>query len=343
MKKLIAIALTLAMVFALAACGGSASTTPSSTSAGQSDSVSKEKNTKVDYPTKPITLYCGFSAGGSSDLLCRILAESMTEKIGQPVTVVNKNGGGGWVCWSEVIKTVEPDGYTFSLINSPNVTMGKYDTANPREYDHNDFDLLGNHVSDYNVVACRKDETRFNDMASFIEYAKNNTLIVGSSAAGIMSDDGTIVERMNKELGTKIEIVTTKGAKDNETYLLNKSTDILVGNVSDVLTGKKNGDFTVMCVFAPERVSLMDDVPTCKELGFGEIYGNSSRGYALPKGVDPAVREILYNAIVESINDPKTISALEAIGAATEFVPQEEYAKFLDDGVNAAKAVYGVN
>lgn len=296
----------------------------------------------ADYPSKTITLLCGYAAGGSSDLLCRILANSLQEKIGQTVIVENLTGGGGWVCWNEMIKNRQPDGYTFCLVNTPNYDLGKYDTANPREYDYLALDLLCNEVSDYNVIAIRADEDRYTDMASLIEYAKDNFLLVGASASGVMSDDGTIVERLNREFGTQIELVTTTGAKDNETFLLNKSADLLVGNVSDVLTGKQNGTFKVICVFAPERVSLMDDVPTCEELGFGEIVGSSSRGYAFPQGVDPEIRETFYKALTEAVNDPETIAQLEAIGAVTNFVPQEEYADFLLNDIETAKAIYDI-
>ena len=294
------------------------------------------------YPEKPITLICGYSAGGSSDLLCRILANSLQKKIGQTVIVENKTGGGGWVAWTEMIKRVKPDGYTFSLINSPNYSLGMYDTTNPREFGYDALDLLANEVSDYNVIAIRPDEDRYTDFASMVAYAKANVLLFGASASGIMSDDDTIAQRLNKELGTQLQQVTTTGAKDNEVFLLNKSADFLIGNVSDVLTGMKSGTLKVLCVFAPERVSLIPDVPTCAELGFGEIVGGSDRGYALPKGVDPAVREVLYNALVEAINDPETIQALKDIGAVTNFVPQEDYAAFLEKGIEVAKAVYGV-
>ena len=80
----------------------------------------------ADYPDKPITLYCGYSAGGSSDLLCRILAAKLQEKIGQTIVVEDKTGGGGWVLWTEMIKNVAPDGYTFCLINTPNFSRSAY-------------------------------------------------------------------------------------------------------------------------------------------------------------------------------------------------------------------------
>lgn len=294
------------------------------------------------YPEKPITLICGYSAGGSSDLLCRILANSLQEKLGTSVVVENLTGGGGWVCWNEIIKNTTPDGYTFCLVNTPNFNCGRYDATNPREYGIEDIDLLCNEVSDYNVIAVAANDDRFPDMNALVEYGKSNMLFYGASASGVMSDDGTIMERLNASFGTQFEQVPTGGAKDNETFLLNGTTDVLVGNVSDVLNGKNNGTFRVLCVFAPERVSLMDDVPTCAELGLGEIVGSSSRGYGLPKGVDPEVRAILYNALVEAVNDPATIQQLADMGAVTNFVPQEDYAAFLQNDTELAKAVYGI-
>lgn len=295
----------------------------------------------ADYPDKPVTLYCGYSAGGSSDLLCRILQPKLQEKLGQTVVVEDKTGGGGWVLWTEMIKNVKPDGYTFCLINTPNYSLGIYDATNPREYSYDALDILCNHVSDYNVVAIRSDENRYTDFKSLVEYAQTHELLYGSSASGIMSDDGTIGERLNMEMGCQLFPVTTSGAKDNETFLLNKSADLLIGNISDVLTGMKAGTFKVVCVFAPERVELLPDVPTCIELG-GTIVGSSDRGYALPKGVDPAIREVLYKALVEAINDPETIKALEDIGAATNFVAQEDYAAFIENNIATAKAAYGI-
>lgn len=295
-----------------------------------------------DYPTKPITLICGYSAGGSSDLLCRILAERLTKELGQPVTVVNKVGGGGFVAWSELVKSTKADGYTFALINSPNLVAGKYDKANPRDFDHTNMDTLVNHVTDYNVIACRVNETRFKDFASFVEYAKKNDILFGTSSTGIMSDDDTIAQMINKKLGTRLTPVVTTGAKDNETYLMNKSTDVLIGNVSDVLTGMKNGEFRVFCVFAPKRVSLIKEIPTCEELGFGAIYGSSSRGYAFPKGVDQNIRKVFLNALMKSIQSPECIKALEDMGAITELVSDSKYAAFLDGIRENAKSLYNI-
>ena len=167
MKKLFALLLALTMVLSLGA-------------AAFADG---------DYPSNTITLYCGYSAGGGSDVICRILAEKLTEKLGQTVIVEDVTGSGGWVLWTQMLESTEPDGYTFCMVNTPNYNLGAYDTANPREYHYEDLDLLCNWVSDYNAIAIRTDEDRFTDWDSFVAYWKENPLISSASAVGIMSDD----------------------------------------------------------------------------------------------------------------------------------------------------------
>lgn len=336
---------------------GCASQQQSTSTAGQTVKESSETNvdapespdaqtapaTKtIDYPTKAITLYCGFSAGGSSDIMCRLVATKMQELLGQPVTVVNKTGGGGWVCWNEIIKSVEPDGYTFTLINTPNYSMGAYDATNPREYKFDDLDLLMNQVTDYCTLSIKKDETRFHDMVSFIEYAKENEILSAANAVGIMSDDGTVMNRLNQSLGTKITAVQTNGFKDNETMLLNGSIDVLVANVSEVANANKNGDYKVICIFGPDEDPYLPGVPTCTSLGYGDIIGHSSRGYALPKGVDSEIREILNDALRRAIEDPEVMQQLQDMGTNVNILEGQDYYQFLEEDIETCKHVYGI-
>lgn len=299
------------------------------------------KNTD-DYPNKPITLMLGFSAGGSSDVMVRILANTMEKYIGQPIVVVNKPGAGGWVTWEELAKTTKPDGYTFALINSPNITLGAYDDVNPRTLTIDDFDLLANHVTDYSIIAIRKDESRFNDLASLVEYARSNTLLSACSATGIISDDATVTEYLNMQYGTDFQIIQTAGAKDSETMFIAGNSDILVANIADILAPYKNGDYKIIAVFSPERVDLLPDVPTAKELGFGDILMYSARGYALPKGVDSEIKEKLLKALKDSINDSEVKDKLLELGAVTDFKEGQEYYDFLLENIENSKKIYGI-
>ena len=344
-KRFLAVLLVIVMLVTFASgCTQKTPEKPASTDtpAPGSNSLEENKSTEIDYPKKPITLMLGFSAGGSSDVMVRILANTMEKYIGKPVVVVNKPGAGGWVCWEELAKSVKPDGYTFSLINSPNISLGAYDTVNPRTLTIEDFDLLANQVTDYSVIAIRKDESRFTDLASLVEYAKNNTMLSACSATGIISDDATVTEYLNMYYDTDFQVIQTAGAKDSETMFLSGNSDILVANIGDILPQYKNGEYKIIAVFSPERVDLMPDVPTAKESGFGDILMYSARGYALPKGVDPAIREILLDALKKSINDPEVKDKLLELGAVTDFKEGQEYYDFLNSNIENSKKIYGI-
>lgn len=338
MKKILSLILILSIILTLSTACSQNSDVPK-----PETKTTEKSETKADnYPSKPITVYVGYSAGGSSDVMVRILASAMEKYIGQPVVVVNKTGAGGWVAWEELIKTVKPDGYTFSLINTPPVTLGAYDAANPRSYTIDDFDLLANQVTDYNVIAIRNDETRYTDLASLIEYAKNNTMLSASSSTGIMSDDGTVVEYFNMNYGTDFQVVQTAGSKDNETMFISGNTDILVANIGDVLPAYKNGDYKIIAIFSPERSELLPDVPTLSELGFGDAYMFSARGYALPKGVDPEIKAKLLDALRSAINDPEVVEKLNELGAQTDYLEGQEYYDFLKANIDISKKIYNM-
>lgn len=337
-KRFLCLMLVLSMVFTVATgCSqGQEAQQPQSeqpaTAGGSAD---------IDYPTKPITVNVGFSAGGSSDVMVRLLANTMEKYIGQPIVVVNKPGAGGWVVWEELVKSVKPDGYTFALVNSPNISLGAYDDVNPRSYTIDDFDLLCNQVTDYSVLCIRNDETRFTDLPSLIEYAKNNTVLSACSALGIISDDASVTEYFNMNEGTDFQIIQTAGAKDSETMFISGNSDILVANIGDILTAHNSGNYKVIAVFAPERVDLLKDVPTAKELGY-DLYMFSARGYALPKGVDPAIRAKLLEALKSAINDPAVKDKLAELGAVTDYKEGQEYYDFLKSNIENSKQIYGI-
>nr|WP_072515046.1 tripartite tricarboxylate transporter substrate-binding protein [Ndongobacter massiliensis] len=341
MRRFISTVLILVMVFGLAACGGK-ETQENPPAESSENTQSEEANAeKTDYPTKTITLYCGYSAGGGSDVICRVLSEKLTKYLGQTVIVENVTGSGGWVLWSQMFAEKNPDGYSIYLVNTPNYNLGAYDLANPREYTYEDADLLCNWVSDYNAIGIRKDETRYTDWDSFVAYWKENPLVSSASAVGVMSDDATLVDRLCNYYKTEVSMLQTNGASDNQAMLLSGSTDFMVGNVSEMANAHLNGEYKLICVFAPERDKFVSDVPTFKELTGEEMIGDSSRGFALPKGVDPAIREIIMEALRETINDPETMKQMDSIYTPVNYVEGDAYYELMQNRLEAALKAYG--
>lgn len=310
MKKLFAIILTLAAIFAVFAISASA---------------------EAVWPTSDVTFVCNSSAGGTTDLMMRILAKALQEKSGYNINVVNTTGANGWVAYLECHNSAATDGTALYNCNTPSFEMGAFDENNPREFTIDDYILLCNHVSDPNVICFRNEENRWTDFASFIEYAKDNVVITPATDVTIASDDANMVAYINEAFGTKIDIVQVDGNGDATTMLLNGDADCLISNVGNCANNHKNGTYVVACVFAAERSPLLDDVATCSELGLGEICGASNRGYMFPLGVDEEIVAAAREVLAELIADPAVVQEVADTGAATNLLVGDDYYKFLDN------------
>ena len=344
MKKLIAFALALVMLLAFAAC--TKSTTPTTAAPEKQETKTEaapaaEAKADTNWPTKPITLLCGYSAGGSSDLGCRYLAEALREELGQPVVVENVPGSGSWLAWNQLLQTTDKDGYTFALVNL-SALYGHYDTTNPREHTIEDFELLANHVIDYHVLCIRNDETRFSDYASLVEYAKNNNIIFAAATNNITSGDGTVAKMLEVKHGCKITVIPVDGASDATTMFLAGETDILSANVGDVMDAAENGYHPIV-IFAPERSSYIPDVPTSAETGVDDYVSFSARGYAYMKGVDQKIVDRMIEALTKAFNNQKYQEQMAAMGAQTKLYTGQEYKDLLNSQLDSRLEIWGVS
>ena len=211
----------------------------------------------ADWPTKPITLICGYGAGGSSDLGCRYLAAALEKQLGVPIVVENRPGSSSWVAWNRFLHNTPADGYTFALVNLSAI-FGHYDETNPRKETIDDFELMANQAIDYQVIAIRPDETRFTDYKSLLEYAKTHELLVAAAGTGIASGEASVAKMMEKWHGAKVSVVPVSGASETNTMFISGNVDFLIANVGDVVLNPEN--FKNVVVFAPKRVAQLPDV-----------------------------------------------------------------------------------
>lgn len=337
MKKLLILLLALMMLISFTACSndnGTASSEQGTTN--QSTSESSD-----DWPNKPITLLVGYSAGGSSDLGARYLSSALEKELGQPVIVENVPGSGSWLAWNQLLNSSENDGYTFALVNL-NAMYGHYDEANPREATIDDFELLANHVIDYQVVAIRSNETRFTDFTSLVEYSKTTPIIVAASSTGIVSGDASVAKMMEMDYGSQITIIPVDGSSDAEAMFLAGETDVLFGNVGDVMEASDNGYKVVVC-FSEERSKYLPDVPTAGELGLGEYVSFSARGYAYMKGVDEEIVAKMTQALEIAYNDDEYQTNMSNMGAELVLVTDEDYYNLLIDQLDRRLNYWGVS
>ena len=211
------------------------------------------------------------------------------------------------------------------------------------KYDQNDFEMICNEVTDSNCLAIRVDDDRYSDWDSFAAYWKQaGSLITSASGLGITSDDATADMLVANDLGVDVDIIASGGSGDNVTFLLNGTTDFLMGNVSEMVAAHNDGQFKILCVFAEERDPNLPDVPTYEELTGNLVVGCSSRGYAMLKDIPDDIKQILGDAVKAAVQDPDLIEQLNAIYTTTDYKEGQEYVDYMNEQQQQARETWGV-
>lgn len=257
------------------------------------------------YPDKPITIYCGYAAGATTDLTARALAAGAEKLLGVPVMVENKPGGGATVC-AALVASKKPDGYTLAVVSTgviavrPHLLKVAYDPLK-------DFTLLIQY-SRYIGGLCVLSESPIKTIEEFIKYAKANPGLSYSSP-GMYTQQHLAVELFRQCQGLEFKHVPTKGGAEANTQLLGKHVNFVAGAGQHVQY-LKQGLFRMLLVFNTEkRDPNYPDVPTLKELGCLDA---PALGYLVvgPKGMPAEIAQKLektFRRVTESAEFQKVL------------------------------------
>lgn len=287
----------------------------------------KSADTSANYPEKPINMIVAFGPGGGSDIGARMVVPFVEEELGVTINVINKPGAAGWVGWTDLVKA-KPDGYTIGMINSPSMISGYLDPQYNREEDLDSFDLIALQVLDLGAFAINPNDTRFTNAEELIEYAQKNETTCAQDGVG--SDDWMALTRFNLKYNTKFTSVAQDSTAESLAALMGGHVDVVFANVGELKVPHENNEIKIIGVMHDERSSFLPDVPCTKEMGY-EVYSNSSRGFAAPAGLDPAVKEKLVDAFEKAITNPEHIEKMKDMGLEVVFMKGEEYKNLLLD------------
>jgi len=332
MKKIIALALALCMVFALTACGGSTGSTSTTTSTSESSAPEKAAESKAFKPDGPVTLIVAYKAGSGTDGPARILAQYAEKYIGQTVVVENVDGGSGSIGWSQ-LASADPDGMTIGVMNLPNFNnsivqeLGTYKTS--------DFKAICNHVTETSIVIVRADDDRFPDLKSLVEYAKENQ--VNASTNGAKASNHIGAQAFAKSAGFSYVDINAGGTADQLLSLRNTESDFTVVKLGDI-AGQESA-YRILGIFATERDPRIPDVPTLAELGYYDQWLGSSRAIVAPAGVSDDVIAFYEEALKATMEDADYLAAATSFDtnfldhtATTALIEQQQaFAESLGD------------
>jgi tripartite-type tricarboxylate transporter receptor subunit TctC len=280
-----------------------------------------------DFPSRPITMVIPFAAGGPTDILGRVVAQRMSEILGQQIVIENVGGGGGQTGSRRVLEA-KPDGYTILLgtvgTHAQSQTMSKKTIYNAAT----DFTPVALLADAPLALIARKDFPAA-DLKEFIAYARANAskMQFGSSGAGSATHLGCIVANM--AMGTNIVHVPYKGSGPAMHDLQGGRLDFMCTIVSLAKPQIDGGTVKAYAIMTKERSPALSDLPTALEQGTTGMEAYTWNALFLPKGVPPQVVKRLADAASESLDTPAVRERLTGVGVEI-VTPQRRTPEYLD-------------
>lgn len=271
----------------------------------------------AEYPNKPLTYIICFNPGGESDITARIQEQPLKKYFGNDVIITYKIGGGGSIGWSELIRS-KPDGYTIAGHNLPHIILQPLERG---KAGYNTLDLKNIYIfeSTPDLLVVRQDSP-FKTLKDLIEYAKKNpgVVTVGGSGSSTANDLGTTM--LNKAAGIKLTYIPFGGTGSAVPALLG-------GHVTALMTYSTMGvqyagKFRPLAIASEERMAVLKDVPTFKELGYNVVEG-AYRGVAAPPGTPDAIVKKLAAVFDKVMRDPEVQKKMDQNGFKTEYMGPE--------------------
>ncbi|MDH0373272.1 tripartite tricarboxylate transporter substrate-binding protein [Comamonas aquatica] len=269
----------------------------------------------AEYPSKPIKLIVPFAAGGSTDIVARVIAEAMRHALGQPVVVDNRGGAGGLI-GTEAIASAPADGYTIGMATVSTLTV------NPLLYQRA-ANLSPKLLPVVNLVTMPAvlmvhPNVSANSLAEIVALEKVKPGSISGGVPGHGTLGHLLMASMNDTLHTSIQIVPYRGNGPALNDTLAGSVQMLVDQLPSSLSLVKANKLKPLVIAAAERSPEMPQVPTFKELGYTQLndLGISWFGLVVPSNTSKAIVDKIASAAAQAVRRPEVQQQLAKLGAA---------------------------
>lgn len=262
---------------------------------------------------KPLKLLVPFAAGGTTDLLARIVADKLSAAIGQPVFVENKAGAGGAIGTGEVARSA-PDGQTLCMVTASTVAAGP--AINPKvSYDPvKDLTPISNVATTPNVIAVHPSFPAQN-FKEFLEEIKRKPGRYTYASAGTGSLAHLQMELFKSLAGVFVTHVPYRGASPALNDTVAGQLDMILDNLPTALPFITAGRLRPIVVASPERAVQIPNTPTLKEVGFEVANRPGFFGIAGPRGLPKDIVQDLSTHLQKILRDPAVKKRIEDAGA----------------------------
>lgn len=264
------------------------------------------------FPDKPLTILVGFPPGQATDILARMVADTMSKSMGQPVIVENKPGQSGGIAVA-TLKRARPDGYTMMLSAAAAIVI------NPHVYKDLPYDSLSDLTpiglaGDLPLVLAANPATPYDTITDFVKYAKAHPGEVNFSSSGTGTVNHLSMTALGQQAGIDIVHVPYQGS-------VKAMTDLAAGNVSvglETVAGSKplvdGGKLKIIGISSKELTQYYPDAPLFADQGFGDLKANAWIGMFYPKGTPSELAIRINKELQKAISDPGILDRMKGIG-----------------------------
>jgi len=277
------------------------------------------------YPSKPVTLMVGFAAGGTTDLLARVLAREFSEEYKQSFVVANRPGANSGLAMSAVASAA-PDGYTLLMVPvGLAVNEHLYEKIS---YGIKNFEPIGLVAKVPNVIVVNK-KLNISTLKGLIEYSMTSPNKIAYAAPAAGSSAHLSGELLRFQTKADLLHVPFNGDAPALMALLGGTVDAAILNLSTASDLIRSGNYNALAVTTAKRSPAFPDIPTVAEAGVPGYEVSSYFGFAAPAGIRPELIEKLNSSLQRALEQPAVKAQLLKLGFLTERTTPNEFRGFL--------------